>query len=325
MLVYAGIDEAGYGPILGPLVIVRSVFVLEDHCSLGECPPLWALLKSVVCKDRADKGRRIAINDSKLLYRPAGGVQHLERCILSFLGANGCNPECLDELLRQLAFDDESMIAVQPWYAGAGGTASLPVAVQCSDLLATSQRLAEATTRLRIRLADVNAAVVFEDRFNRLVAAGGSKAVCAWEFVSGHLRSIWNQFRRHQIFVAVDRQGGRKYYANLLRATFPEVTLEVLEEADRTSRYRIASGDGSMHIIVQVKGDMLHLPVAFASMTAKYVRELLMMRFQAFWKTHAPGVKPTCGYVNDGRRFLRQIEPFMDKLSIDPQALVRSC
>ena len=30
MLVYAGIDEAGYGPMFGPLVIARSVFTLAD-------------------------------------------------------------------------------------------------------------------------------------------------------------------------------------------------------------------------------------------------------------------------------------------------------
>jgi len=30
MLVYAGIDEAGYGPMFGPFVVARSVFKIDE-------------------------------------------------------------------------------------------------------------------------------------------------------------------------------------------------------------------------------------------------------------------------------------------------------
>jgi len=325
MFVYAGIDEAGYGPILGPLVIARSVFVLEDHYSSESCPPLWSLLKSIVCKAAADKKRRIAINDSKLLYNPAGGLRNLERGVLSFVSANGCKPDRLDQLLDHLAFDAGSIRTVQPWYAEANGMPKLPVSADSSDLLATTKRLVRASSKLHIGLADISAAVVFEDRFNCLVSEKGSKAACSWEFVSGHLRSIWDRFCHHGPWVVIDRQGGRKRYADLLQTVFPEAGLTVLEESNLSSRYRVVSNQGTMNIIVQVKSEISHLPTAFSSMTAKYVRELLMMRFQEFWKFHAPEVKPTFGYFVDGKRFLRQIEPLINKLCIDPETLVRSC
>ena len=119
--------------------------------------------------------------------------------------------------------------------------------------------------------------------------------------------------------------GGRKRYADLLQAVFPEAEVAVLEESAPISRYKIVSNKGSMNVIVLVKSEVSHLPSAFSSMTAKYVRELLMMRFQNFWKFHAPEVKPTFGYFVDGKRFLQQIEPVMTELGIDPKTLVRCC
>ena len=41
MLIYAGIDEAGYGPMLGPLCVGSSVFVMESHEDDGRVPDLW--------------------------------------------------------------------------------------------------------------------------------------------------------------------------------------------------------------------------------------------------------------------------------------------
>ena len=50
------------------------------------------------------------------------------------------------------------------------------------------------------------------------------------------------------------------------------------------------------------------MAVAYASMISKYLRETLMRRFNAFWKTHLPDVEPTAGYYNDGLRFLKDID-----------------
>ncbi|MCH8212384.1 MAG: ribonuclease HII, partial [Planctomycetes bacterium] len=40
MLVYAGIDEAGYGPMLGPLCLGCTVFVLKDYDPCQGAPDL---------------------------------------------------------------------------------------------------------------------------------------------------------------------------------------------------------------------------------------------------------------------------------------------
>src|SRR3954467_15866772 len=84
-MILAGIDEAGYGPLLGPLVVGCCAFEL-DADPAGELPCLWKLLKKVIGKTRSKTGRRIHINDSKLVYQPGPeGLKELEKGILTLL------------------------------------------------------------------------------------------------------------------------------------------------------------------------------------------------------------------------------------------------
>ena len=72
------------------------------------------------------------------------------------------------------------------------------------------------------------------------------------------------------------------------------------------------------------KGRVQCLPVAAASMLSKYLREMLMRRFNAFWKIHVPDLTPTAGYYNDGLRFLRDIQAKRSEMQIVDDFLVRS-
>jgi len=325
MFVYAGIDEAGYGPLFGPLVIARSVFVLDQHEPTLEPPSLWRLLRSSVCKKPGDKKKRLAINDSKRLYKPAWSLEYIEQGVLSFLCTSGIDPKNLNDLLEQLAYDQLSFQIQHDWYQSPDQGPSVPSLLSPSQLEKSKRRLDRAMLHNSIHLADIKAAVVFEDRFNQMVHIKGSKASCAWNFVSGHLESIWSRYGEHQPLVVVDRQGGRRSYQKLLESIFYPAEVSTLYENPLKSFYRINQGLRQMHILVQVESERQHFPVALASMVAKYLRELLMIRFQSFWSAHAPNIKPTCGYFRDGRRFLNEIQPLIDQLNIDPESLIRCC
>ncbi len=58
-------------------------------------------------------------------------------------------------------------------------------------------------------------------------------------------------------------------------------------------------------------------------MTAKYLREVLMREFNAFWQRHVPGLKPTAGYPGDAARLLDAIRPAAQRLGIAEAALWR--
>lgn len=353
-MVYAGIDEAGYGPLFGPLVITRCVFVsrnpsdggagirgshdeVEKHWPLfdDEPPRLWEALEGAVCRNAADPGSRLPVNDSKLLYRSRGGIGTLERSVLSFLAALGMRPGNLARLLELLALDRASSTTEQvPWYRDHSGWPALPGWTTPGHVDRGAEALTAAFDGAGVRLAEIRCAVVMADRFNRMVRETGNKASCSWHFVGGHLARVWEGFSaaarvpsrggvRAGALVAIDRQGGRKSYGSLLRRVFPECTVTILGEDAETSRYRVFAGEHAMQVTVQVKGERRHLPVALASMVSKYVRELLMLRFRRYWLAQAPEVRPTSGYFRDGRRFLREIQPHFERLDIDPGLLVR--
>src|SRR5262245_61176600 len=98
-LVMAGIDEAGYGPLLGPLCVGMSVVRLESWNEGDPAPNLWKMLAPRVSR-KPRKNGAIAINDSKQLKLPndstaAHPLTHLERAVLTCmrcLGAVGPPP-----------------------------------------------------------------------------------------------------------------------------------------------------------------------------------------------------------------------------------------
>ena len=76
-------------------------------------------------------------------------------------------------------------------------------------------------------------------------------------------------------------------------------------------------------ISFEVEAEERHLPVALASMGAKYVRELSMRRLNAFFAQRMEGLHPTAGYVEDGRRYLAEVKPILHAESIPERDFVR--
>jgi ribonuclease HII len=330
VLIYAGIDEAGWGPMLGPFVVARSVVAIAGHDGHGgrdagaDVPCLWKLLGKAVCRLGSDRRRRIAVNDSKKLYTPSAGLAQLERGVLAFAQLAGRSGRTLDELLNQLCDDAASRLPDELWYGAADGGPALPHEADGGQVAIAGSMLSRAAAGAGLSMADMNAAVIYERRFNEIIAATGSKAGCAWQAVSGHLMAIWQRWGEHHPRVVVDRQGGRKVYHELLAAMLPGAEVVLLDESDDVSRYRIEEDGRGMTVSFEVGSEQRHMPVALASMTAKYLRELLMTRYNRFFALHAPSLKPTAGYYSDGQRFIAEIEPVIRALKLDRSVLIRA-
>src|SRR3954471_9990760 len=81
---WMGIDEAGYGPNLGPLVM--TAVIAEGP---GEVPPdLWGELASTVAR-AGGAADRLWVDDSKAILKGGRGRERLEAACLATLGASG--------------------------------------------------------------------------------------------------------------------------------------------------------------------------------------------------------------------------------------------
>ena len=118
----------------------------------------------------------------------------------------------------------------------------------------------------------------------------------------------------------------------MLQSAFPDQWLQTIKEGPQECVYRTQFLDPHDHDAVeqtnleirfQPKAEERYLPVALASMLAKYLRELFMMQFNAYWKKKLPNLQPTAGYPMDAKRFLDRIKAKMDEEKIPLESVWR--
>jgi hypothetical protein len=328
-----GVDEAGYGPNLGPLVITATVWEVPGDPHAFD---FWGELKSVVCRraprataatngnstsDGAVAVRRRAsrmhVADSKQVYSPARGLAPLETSVLSLLGLQAPHAT-LGELWRRLcsplAPDDD---CAEPWFRRDGLALPLPSQADEREIARFVDRVQRQFEKSGIQLRLVASDIVLTERFNGLTVSLGNKASALSRTSLELLHRAWCPDRDGPALVIADKHGGRSYYQALLADVFGVLPL-CLDEGLERSRYRL----GTSELRFEARAER-YLPVAVASMVSKYVRELAMEVFNRFWRQHVPDIEPTKGYPTDARRFRRDIAETQQRLGIPDVVLWR--
>lgn len=376
MGILIGMDEAGYGPNLGPLVVAATAWEVrsqqpgarsknsprghrgERHgrdVVVGQgldgssqtataSPPrsertatdLYELLGALV--SRAPTAGRLAIADSKALYRPGLGLSTLEHGVHAALTALDRPAASWSAVVETLTADPYGLRRCLPWHADFD--CPLPVDAAADELATLGARLAEACAASGVQPLALRARLVFSAEFNELVEHHGSKGAALSHVTIGLLQELLGTLLAKAAacksvsltpdpspptptLVVCDKHGGRNRYAGLLQHFFPSQWIETLVESRAESRYHWGAADGRVEVAFR-RGGEAFLPAALASMTAKYLRELSMRAFNEFWCAHVPDLRPTAGYPTDARRFKADIAHAQQALGIDDHILWRN-
>jgi hypothetical protein len=307
-----GADEAGYGPNLGPLLIVATAWSVPQHMGTDDfCAALQPTFRMKPWSLGCD---HIPLGDSKQLFQPSSGLASLEAGIVAMLlQIDAPQPLICPanlQILRQFVQWPKISQVIQshglsvPWYEQLERW-PVPTVVSPAEV----QRLADlARAALRshsIELLGVRAAIVSESQFNSSVAKSLSKGQLLSSMTLELVSSFCcDEIRPVEVFC--DRQGGRKNYLPVLLEALPnEWFVETKHSSTRCSYRNTSAPSREFHFTVG--GDSFG-PTALASMLAKYLRERLMQSFNAFWQQQLPSLRPTAGYPLDAKRFRGEIE-----------------
>ena len=318
-MILVGIDEAGYGPLLGPLVASAVAFDVPDACAGTS---LWELLRGSVTDRVRARDPRLVITDSKKLSARTDGLERLERAALAVLGVRSAPPSSFLGLLSQLAPQAVADVRRCRWYAAAD--VRLPAAASRDRIATAANALARDLRRHDIRFLGACSEPVTAAVFNRMVRNTRNKAVVLFSLTVRLIQRVADAHPGRPLHVVVDRQGGRQAYGQAIMRAFELPALRILEETPARSAYALESRPADCTIEFLRKGETHHLPIALASIFAKYQRELFMQLLNRFFRRRRPDLAPTAGYYADGRRFLHDIRGDLETLGIDRATLVRS-
>lgn len=319
-------DEAGYGPPLGPLVIVATSWQLDDGAALRlAVSKLSEPIDDVRCES-------VKIGDSKQVFRrckqtPPGRLPILDEvCGAASRWTGVPDPRTnFADWLRVVAANDYAQAIADPWFRLVPETSNA-VRNDSADDEQADQRLIDHWTRSRLSLGHIAVRFITPRTFNAAIDRGLNKADLLTELTCDlavkSMRLVVPPGKA--VTILSDRHGGRSFYAGAIQHACGGDIVDVMIEGKPTSQYQVR-GANPIDWSFSVSGDSV-APVAMSSLIAKWVRERAMADFNLFFAGRAPRgvrIRPTAGYPNDASRFLRDLDQFHLRRDIGDVTLIR--
>jgi ribonuclease HIII len=314
----AGIDEAGYSPKLGPLVISLSLFQTQSD---AVNPDFWAHLGKSVSKTVKDSRARVIVADSKKVYRKTTDLKHLEKTVFSFTYLSGqSNHNSLRQLLQALNHNPDC--AEHPWYRPEEMT--LPLHIFKNTAAKHADLLKEELTRNGIEYHGATVRPVLEGEFNRTLKRTRNKATLLWEVVAKLMAQAIDRAGDEDITIYSDKLGSRNNYTQLLEDVLPQAEILSAKNGKELSSYTFKHNTRKVEIYFIENGEDAAFPIALSSLFSKYIRELFLIQLNQFFCNCLKDLRPTRGYHKDASRFLRETQNFRKDENIPDSILIRN-
>jgi ribonuclease HII len=323
MAILAGIDEAGYGPLLGPLVVSGTVFSIPQNLLKAD---LWQVLQKAVSKDKKKLAGRLLVNDSKKAYSRSSGTHHLQRTILAALNilkdaSRPSIPQTTEDVIKQLSPSCFCHLSEYPWYQQLNLTSLEPT----EDLSIASGVFERTLLQNQMRILWMQTRFLEAGHYNQQLNKIKNKSRVLFIELCSLVHHIFKTFHDNDspMQFLIDRQGGRIQYHLELMKMFPGMELTILTQSETLSSYEMTDGKQSMRLHFATEADSKFFPVSLASMASKWVRELLMDELNRYFAGFCPGIKPTAGYWQDGQRFIADLHKTPFGQTLDKSRLIR--
>jgi len=319
-----GIDEAGLGPLLGPLCVGYCSFTLPAPVTAGAILSLDLWQPLGIGRTAKERKQRPVVCDSKKLYSSSRGVKPLEEEILGWAALAGHEPAGFNPFMAAFCPYTRGRPGALPWYESP--LDPFPLAADAARSRLRAQPVAHALEREGLSLESIGTSPLIAPELNALISRTGNKSRAEFDLICEIIAKAWT--RHHRLAVLCDRQGGRERYGRALSAQFPEAEVKAFVESPPISSYELTvpgvDDDPRLFIAFIEKGENDHLPIALASMAAKYVRELMMRQMNDWFLSHDPKLKPTAGYYQDATRFLKETAELRKRLKLNDAHLIRA-
>lgn len=315
----AGVDEAGLGPILGPLV-VGGVTMAGPQ---GTAP--WRLLQKHVTKLKHKQGK-VRVADSKKVKQGPHGLKRLEETALVFWTAlHGEPPATLQDWLVALGHDLAPLRRC-PWYEDLA--LPLPRRADRDWISLTGELVSRSLHKGDCQLLDISVLAVDVEEWNGLIQDTDNKSKAhfhAYAEVLGHLlHGLFPRVGKDDACnLVADRCGGRMHYQGDLRRLCPDASVAIVKEVPGASTYNLKQASRDITVTFAERAEDRAFPTALASCFAKYLRELMVECINQWFQQRVPDLKPTAGYYVDGHRFLNEVQPHIEAEKLPRHRLVR--
>ena len=316
-------DEAGYGPKLGPLVIVATAWRLPDALAASpsqtELDDLFARLREPVPLGDL----RVVVDDSKAVYQSKAkhNLRTLHATVSAAMNWVGTDQQGngSESIVQQIAGDDYQAVMGTPWLRH--DSAEKVLTREATD------PVIHQWSKSGIRMQAIAAKIITASGFNEACESGRNKADLLSESTLSLVRRTIESCAIDQdsFEIFCDRHGGRRYYGGVLQHTFGGSNVAMIAESKLQSTYQFDHRGNPVTIRFTVKGDSF-APVALSSIIAKYLRERMMNSLNRYFSDRHLGdtpLKPTAGYPVDADRFLTDVAPIIKKHRINRRDLIR--